>query len=42
MANYRKIAPKLKELIKDESFLEQNEQYEERLFEILNPKEKVK
>lgn len=42
VANYRKIAPKLKELIKDESFLEQNEQYEERLFEILNPKEKVK
>ena len=42
VAHYRKVAPKLKELIKDESFLEENEKYQERLFEILNQKEKVK
>lgn len=41
VANYRTLEPKIKELIKDEKYLEQQEEYERRLFETLT-KGKVK
>ena len=40
IANYRKLTLQLKELVKNDDFLEEQSKYEEELFEILTQKEK--